>query len=83
MPAQAAFDDDSDDEADPDIVFDDTEDDPTVPCPYCRELYHEESSRCPHCGQYISAEDAPPARKPFWIVVGLILAGFVALRWIL
>ena len=83
MPAQAAFDDDLDDEADPDIVFDHTEGDPTVPCPYCREPYHEESSRCPHCGQYISAEDAPPARKPLWIVVGLILAGFVALRWIL
>ena len=52
-------------------------DDTTIPCPYCRRPIHEEAERCPHCEQYISGEDAPPARKPWWILVG-VAAGLYA-----
>ena len=67
--------DDWDDELDaPDYDADDDVDDdePTVPCPYCREEIHEDAERCPHCGQYISDEDAPAARKPWWIILGVL-----------
>jgi hypothetical protein len=46
---------------DDDEGFDDT----TIPCPCCHE-----SPRYPHCGNYISEEDAPPGRKPWWIIAG-------------
>lgn len=55
---------------------------PSVPCPYCHHEIHEESPRCPNCGQYISAEDSPPASKPWWIVIGAVAALYAALRWI-
>ena len=58
------------------------DDEPTVPCPYCKREIHEGAQQCPHCEQYISAEDAPPARKPWWIVVGAILCLFVIYLWV-
>ena len=64
---------------------DDAEDDDqeaTVPCPYCGRQIHEDAQRCPSCEQYISAEDAPPARKPWWIVVGVALCLYAVYRWI-
>jgi hypothetical protein len=60
--------------------FDSDEDEPTIPCPYCREEIHEQSLQCPHCGQYISEEDAPPGRKPWWIVIGVLLC--LAAIWV-
>lgn len=79
------WDDDSFDADDPD--FDDTngdfdDEEPTVECPYCGRSIHEDAVRCPHCEQYISNEDAPPPRKPLWIIVGTLLCLYVVYRWI-
>lgn len=84
------FAEDDDEEKDGDW-HDEGEDDPvvwddeglTIPCPYCREEIHEDSSRCPHCERYISREDAPPTRWPWWVVIGFILAFFVAFMWVM
>ena len=43
---------------------------------------HEDSPRCPYCENYISKEDTLPARKPWWIYVGAVLAFYVVYRWI-
>ena len=66
------------------LVFDPGDDDEseTVPCPYCKRQIHEDAERCPYCEQYISAEDAPPGRKPWWIIIGALLCLYVIYRWI-
>jgi len=61
---------------------DDPDEEPTIPCPYCRQQIHEDAQRCPACGQYLSEEDAPPARKPWWLVLGVLLALYAVYRWI-
>ena len=66
-------------DADPDANAD--WDTATTDCPYCKKTIAEESEWCPHCGKYISSEDAPPTGKPFWILVGFILAALGALLW--
>lgn len=58
------------------------DDEPTVACRYCGREIHEDSQRCPYCEKYISEEDAPPARKPWWILVGAALVLYVIYRWI-
>ncbi|HZU35188.1 MAG TPA: DUF2116 family Zn-ribbon domain-containing protein [Gemmataceae bacterium] len=58
------------------------EDEPTIPCPYCRRPIHEDSVRCPHCERYISEEDRRPARKAWWIVLGVLLALYAVYRWV-
>jgi DNA-directed RNA polymerase subunit RPC12/RpoP len=60
----------------------DDENEPTVPCPYCRREIFEGSPRCPHCGQYIFADDSPPMRKPWWIIVGVLLCLAAIWVWI-
>jgi hypothetical protein len=67
----------NDDEADDDFESPD-EDEATIACPYCREPIHEDSERCPHCERYISREDAPPAKKPWWLLAG-VAAGLYAI----
>jgi hypothetical protein len=57
------------------------DDEPTVACPYCRREIHEDAQRCPYCEKYISEEDAPPSRKPWWIIVGVILCLYAVYRW--
>jgi len=57
-------------------------DEPTIPCPNCRHEIFEDAPQCPHCGQYISEEDAPPQRKPWWVVVGALLCLAVVWTWI-
>ncbi len=57
-------------------------DEPTVLCPYCRREMFEDSPRCPHCGQYISAEDSPPIRKSWWLVIGVLLCLVAVAVWI-
>ncbi len=61
--------------------WDRDEDEPTVPCPYCGRQIYEDSPQCPHCQQYISEEDAPPSRKPWWIILGAVLCLLVIWLW--
>lgn len=58
------------------------DDEPTIPCPYCKRKIHEDSPRCPYCERYISEEDATPARKPWWIILGTLLCLYIVYRWI-
>ena len=70
-------------DGDEDHEGDDEEDgDDTVPCPYCHQPVHEDAEWCPHCESYISAEDAPPARKPWWIIVGALACLAVVYVWV-
>ncbi len=55
----------------------------TAPCPYCRRAIYEDSPSCPHCGNYVTDEDAPPGRKPWWLIVGALVCLAVLLLWIL
>jgi hypothetical protein len=71
-----------DDWDDDDEDWDEEDEEPTVECPYCGGEVHEDAQRCPHCEKYLSEEDAPPARKPWWIVVGAALCLYVVYRWI-
>ena len=57
--------------------------DDTLPCPYCRAPIHEDSVRCPRCENYLSAEDAPPERKPLWFVVAAVLCLLTVVGWVL
>ena len=60
----------------------DGEEEATVPCPYCKRPIVEDSPRCLYCENYISEEDAPRSAKPWWIILGVGLALYVAYRWI-
>ena len=60
----------------------DAGDDDTVPCPYCRRPIHEDAQRCPYCEQYISEEDAPGGRKPWWILLAVAVCLAVVLSWL-
>jgi hypothetical protein len=71
------------DEDDEDWESDDEDDEPTIRCPYCKREIHEDAQRCPYCEQYISAEDSASPRKPWWIVLGVILALAIILGWML
>lgn len=71
--------DDWEDEELGDDQFDD--DEPTIACPYCRREIHEDAQRCPYCERYISSEDAPPDRKPWWIVLTVALCLYLVYRW--
>ena len=58
------------------------DEEPTISCPHCRRQIHEESQRYPYCENYISEEDTVPALKPWWIIIGALLALYVVYRWI-
>jgi len=74
---------DDDLELDEDPVDPDVDDeDATLPCPHCHLEIHEDSQRCPYCGSYLSREDAPTARKPWWIIVGVVACLYVVYRWV-
>jgi hypothetical protein len=62
--------------------WDEDDDDYTVPCPFCKRPIHEDAQRCPYCGNYISEEDRPPQRKPWWIVVGVLVCLYLVYRWV-
>jgi len=57
------------------------DDEPMIPCPHCGVDIHDESERCPHCGQYLSKDDAPYVRKPWWVIVGVMVCLYVVYRW--
>ena len=79
MPRRADYEDDSGEELDP---SDGEDEEPTVPCPYCRRHIHEDAQRCPYCENYLSEEDAPPGRKPWWLLLGVLAALYAVYRWI-
>ena len=60
----------------------DEDEEPTIDCPHCGGEVHEDAQRCPHCETYLSEEDAPPAGKPWWIVLGAIACLYVVYRWL-
>ena len=74
--------DDDDDEWALDDAGDEDEDDSTVPCPYCQRAIPEDTPRCPYCANYISEEDVPPARKPWWIIVGVLMCLYIIYQWV-
>ncbi len=69
--------DDDDDDGAPDFG----DDEPMIPCPYCGVDFHDETERCPQCGHYVSKEDMPYVRKPWWIIIGVIVCLYVVYRW--
>jgi hypothetical protein len=71
----------ADDVWDEDWTGDDPSDD-VVPCPWCRNDVFEDAEQCPSCGQYITDEDCPAVSRPWWVVVGLVLAAFAAWTWV-
>jgi len=75
------WDDDPELDSDDGYPEEDDDEEPTIPCPYCRREIHEDSPRCPYCERYISHEDAP-ARKPWWLVLGVGACLYVVYRWI-
>lgn len=88
MRRQVAEDEEDDDDRDDDDealegVYDDEDDDLTVPCPYCQRPIHEDSQRCPYCEKYLSGEDAPPERKPLWIIIGALLCLGIVCCWMM
>jgi transposase-like protein len=58
------------------------EEEPTISCPYCGAEIHEDAQRCPYCENYVSEEDTPPSRKPWWLLVGVLLCLYAVYRWI-
>ncbi len=74
------WDDADDDDWDDDEPVDE-DDDGLAPCPYCGSEILEDSERCPRCESYISREDAPYRRKPWWIIIGVIAGLYAVYRW--
>jgi hypothetical protein len=77
-------DDDWDDgpESEDEDFSEDDDEEPTIPCPYCRREIHEDAQRCPYCERYLSRVDAPTARKPWWMILGVVACLYVVYRWI-
>ena len=82
MARRAGKGDDWDDDAVDSTYDDDDREEPTIPCPNCRRQIHEDSQRCPYCEHYVTEEGSPSPRKPWWIVIGVIVCLFVVYRWI-
>lgn len=75
------WDDDDLDDDEEEFNSDDDDEAACIPCPYCGGSIHEDSQRCPRCGSYISKEDAPPSRKPWWLIIGVIACLLAIARW--
>jgi predicted nucleic acid-binding Zn ribbon protein len=81
VPLRDEIDDDWEEDFDAADYGEDDEE-PTLPCPHCRAEIHEDAQRCPQCGEYISDEDVrPAARKPWWIIVGVLAVMYLVYRW--
>ena len=54
----------------------------SIDCPHCGRSIYEDSEQCPVCGQYLSEDDAPAAKKPWWIVIGALLCLYAVYIWL-
>jgi predicted RNA-binding Zn-ribbon protein involved in translation (DUF1610 family) len=59
---------------------DHNEDQETHPCPHCGEEIYDDAEQCPKCGRYIG--EGSSARKPIWLLVGVIVCALIVLGWI-
>lgn len=75
--------DDHEDEDEDDIAEDEDDEAATIPCPYCQRPLHEDAQRCPSCEQYISREDQPPTRQPWWIILVVLVCLLLVVLWII
>lgn len=82
MPRWTDPDNNGDDEDEEQAWDEDDGEDETIPCPHCRREIHEDTPRCPYCGNYVSREDVAPARKPWWVILGVAACLYVVYRWI-
>ena len=82
MPRRQDWEEDADDEFDEEEGFGDDDDVETVACPYCRRQIYEDAERCPYCERYISDQDAPLFRKPWWMLLGVAVCLYIVYRWI-
>lgn len=74
---------DADDEWEDDDDWEpDADEEPTIECPHCGVEIHEDAQRCPQCGAYLSEEDSPSVRPPWWIIAGAALGLYAVWRWI-
>jgi predicted nucleic acid-binding Zn ribbon protein len=55
----------------------------TIACPYCKEPIPEDTPRCPYCENYVSQEDAPPKRKPWWIIITVGVCLLIIVMWVM
>lgn len=68
----------ADDDSDDDWQDDDDSDDGYVPCPYCGETMLEDAEYCPACDRWMTNEELPARRHPWWIIiVALVLIGLI------
>jgi hypothetical protein len=82
MPRWTSAQDEWDDPDEQEEYSEDEDDDLCIPCPFCGRRILEESERCPYCEKYLSKEDAPYVRKPWWIWLGVIACLYVVYRWV-
>jgi hypothetical protein len=89
MPHSRDFDEEWDDESylnddwgDDDEPAEGNDSEATAPCPYCHREIHKDSERCPYCERYLSEEDVPPSRKPWWLIAGVVACFIVVYFWI-
>ncbi len=57
------------------------EGDETSPCPKCGASIHADAVRCASCGDYVTpgaATERPKEFLPWWVWLGLLLAGALA-----
>jgi len=73
--------DDDDDDWQDSLDDDDSDEESTVACPYCNRPIPEDVPRCPYCENYISDQDVSPVRKPWWIIIGVLVCLYIIYRW--
>ncbi len=54
----------------------------TRPCPECGRSIYIDAPRCPGCGNDVTPGAGPAGRKPWWIWIGITLAGAGITFWL-